>query len=280
MRREKSDLLVYCLMAFGITWVFHLSIVVPGLPFSSNAFSPVLLLYLFGLLGPSFAALAVTFFKTGMEGMRILLRSALRWRFNLVWYVAAIGLVGVLRAVNVSILHGSIPPLSEWLRFSPALCLGQVWVALGEEYGWRGFALPRLQELYGSLGGSLVLGILWAAWHLPMFFVPGSPQHATAFVPSFLSYLLIVSYWSIIMTVLYNRTGGSVLVCMLFHASLNISGFSIDIPEQSSLMGYLYIPFVIVAVYLLPRPRLLLRPVDVASTSNASTLCDKHRRGS
>ncbi len=87
-----------------------------------------------------------------------------------------------------------------------------------------------------------------------MFFTPGSPQFADSFASAFVGYVLIVSCWSIIMTLLYARSGGSVLACMLFHAMLNIAAFSIHVPAEFDLVPWLYIPVIAGAIILLPRP--------------------------
>lgn len=83
---------------------------------------------------------------------------------------------------------------------------------------------------------------------------PGSPQFADSFVSTFATYTFIVCCWSIIMTLIYTRTGGSVLACMLFHAMLNIAAFSIYPPAELNLMPWLFIPVVAWAIMLLKRP--------------------------
>jgi membrane protease YdiL (CAAX protease family) len=87
----------------------------------------------------------------------------------------------------------------------------------GEEIGWRGFALPRLAERVGLGGGSVLLGVLWAGWHLPLFFVP----EADTFGQSFPLYLLQVTALSVAMAWLYAHTRGSLLPVMLMHAAVN-----------------------------------------------------------
>lgn len=86
-----------------------------------------------------------------------------------------------------------------------------------EELGWRGFALPRLQGKFGMVGSSLILGCLWALWHLPLWFIPEAPQYGVRFG----WYLLHMLAFSLLFTWLYTRTGGNVLACMVMHASGN-----------------------------------------------------------
>jgi len=89
---------------------------------------------------------------------------------------------------------------------------------LGEEAGWRGYALPRLQRCFGPLKGTLILGVLWAAWHLPLFLISGYGGG------SFLTYLALVSALAFVMTTAWNLSRGSVVVAILLHAVFNASG--------------------------------------------------------
>ncbi len=128
------------------------------------------------------------------------------------------------------------------------LFAAQIWVVVGEEFGLRGFALPRLQRLIGSLPAALVIGVLWAAWHLPMFFVPGAPQHGQ----SFWEFCYVITAWSIIMTALYNIAGASLIPTMLFHAASNGWGFVFNLPAATRPIELaLYLPVVAVAVVAL-----------------------------
>lgn len=252
---SNGRVILFFFLAYLFTWTFHIAIPVKGFAFSFDITSPASLLYLLGLLGPSVSAVFLSARFEGWMGVKRLLKGALRWRFNPIWYFFAIFMVALLKFVNIGVHIKAIPTPWQWMNFGFIFIIGQLWVVIGEEYGWRGFALPRLQNRTGSLGASLVLGFLWASWHLPMFFIPGSPQYTDSFFSSFSRYVCLVTFWSIIMTMLYNRTRGSVLVCMLFHAFLNIAAFTIRMPREANMMLYLYIPIVILAIMLLPRPR-------------------------
>ena len=254
VNHENNHVVLFFFLAYLFTWTFHIAIPVQGLAFTFDITGPAMLLYLMGLLGPLASALFLTAHFEGWPGVRRLLRGALHWRFNPIWYLFAIFIVALLRFANIGLHIKAIPIPSQWMNFGLFFIIGQLWVVVGEEYGWRGFALPRLQNRIGSLAASLVLGLLWASWHLPMFFIPGSPQYTDSFFYSFSRYVCLVTFWSIIMTMLYNRTKGSVLVCMIFHAFLNIAAFTIRMPREANMMLYLYIPVIILAIMLLPRP--------------------------
>ena len=249
-----SGLLAYFLIAFGFTWILHVAIPVLGIPFSMDLSSPAIVLYMLGLLGPLVGALGLSACVSGKKGVLKLFASGLQWRFPVTWYLLALFTVPILVSLDLALNLGDAPEDFAWLTVEPLLVVGQVWVVVGEEYGWRGFALPRMQRRMGSLGAALALGALWAAWHLPMFMTEGSPQYATDVMPAFLMYLYVVVCWSIILAVLYNRTGGSVLACMLFHASLNIAAFSIHVPAGPRYLPILFLPVALLSIPLLPRP--------------------------
>jgi membrane protease YdiL (CAAX protease family) len=91
---------------------------------------------------------------------------------------------------------------------------------IAEEAGWRGFAMPRLQSKYNALVSSLILGVLWCCWHIPLFFQTGSSQQGIPFP----IYLLLVVTLTLYMTWLYNNTRGSLIITVLAHFSFNLSG--------------------------------------------------------
>jgi membrane protease YdiL (CAAX protease family) len=106
--------------------------------------------------------------------------------------------------------------LGYLLSFAPMFFFGG---PLGEEPGWRGFALPRLQVLHGPLLGSLILAPLWALWHLPLFFIPSGDSPLTMFNLGL--FLISITFSTIIYTWVFNNTKGSVLMTMLVHTSNN-----------------------------------------------------------
>jgi membrane protease YdiL (CAAX protease family) len=226
--------------------LLHFSLKKPSKP-------PAPVLYFLGLGGPLIAALISAYLFYGQADIVDLLNGALNWNVGLVWYVLAIAPIGLIYLVS-TVLYGLWQKKRVALFRKPSklvlvLILSQVWVVIAEEFGWRGFALPHLQGLFGWIGGTFILGILWASWHLPMFFVPGSNQYKS----SFPQYVFVLSVWSFFMAMLYYQTSGSVLLCMIFHAAANLWGSIINVPEGSErFMLLLYLPMSLVAVALLP----------------------------
>ena len=252
--KNENALLAYFLIAFAFTWSFHIAINILGIPFAFDLSSPAMALYLIGLMGPLVAGIVVSALLNGGAGIRALLAQGVKWRFPLRWYLVAILSIPSLYLFNVVIFFNSVPPDMGWLVVMPVLIFGQIWVVIAEEFGWRGFALPRLQRRFGSLGATLILGPSWALWHLPMFFVAGSPQYSDDVPVSLAIYTVIIFFTSIIFTMVYNRSGSSVLACMLLHASFNIAAFTIQLPPNVNITAYLIIALGIVSIWFLDRP--------------------------
>ncbi|WP_440009547.1 CPBP family intramembrane glutamic endopeptidase [Halomicrococcus sp. SG-WS-1] len=185
-----------------------------------------------GAFGPMIAAALVTWASGG--DLRAWAAQIVDWRVSPRWYLVALGLPIVLMVGGVTAgvaLAGASLDASVLTRRLPQYPVGLLFVLLvgggQEEPGWRGFALPRLQETYSSLTASLIVGGVWAVWHLPLY-VMGFPRNETG---SFLLYALLVVGVSILLTWCYNSTGGSVLLAMLFHASVNTSGGLLPVRE-------------------------------------------------
>jgi uncharacterized protein len=133
------------------------------------------------LFGPAFAAIIVVVVTQGKTGLKDLLSRLVRWRVGARWYAIALGLPTVLAltTAGVQLLLGG----SAAIQFGGLSVLNIVLFVfvVGEELGWRGYALPRLLATKSALVASLILGVLWGAWHLPTFFVPGAPQYGLPF---------------------------------------------------------------------------------------------------
>jgi membrane protease YdiL (CAAX protease family) len=127
-----------------------------------------------------------------------------------------------------------VDPDSAPLRFSASsafafLAVGQIWVVLGEELGWRGFALPRLERVLSARSATLVLALAWGIWHAPMFFVAGSLQ---AGEPVWL-FSAAVFAWSCLHTAFYHRARPSVVPNLVFHGCANLTLNLVEVPAQS-----------------------------------------------
>src|SRR5262245_18637067 len=164
--------------------------------------------------GPFLAAFVMTGVTEGTPGIRRLLGRFVQWRVGLRWYLFALFGLPAIMVLGAIVLPGVLasftaPPLSLLLTYPIALVTTLVIGGpLGEEPGWRGFALPRLQRIYGPLGGSLVLGPLWSFWHLLYFWMPewGTPKETGLDIVWF---VLALTAATIIYTWVFNKTKGS-----------------------------------------------------------------------
>ncbi|TWF95773.1 CPBP family intramembrane glutamic endopeptidase [Saccharopolyspora dendranthemae] len=172
--------------------------------------------------GPLLSAFALTAIIGGRPGLRRWVGRVARWRVHWFWYV------GVLAGVPAALTITSLPIMGDWRMPAAAVLVafvvGMVFqlstTGLAEEPGWRDFALPYLQPKYGPLRGTLLLGPLWGAWHLPLFFTEwgGWPEFSVVEVVEFCGLATAIS---VVMTWVFNRTGESLPVAALLHISVN-----------------------------------------------------------
>ena len=214
----------YFVVAFAFTWFFWWLAVLEARGMISSLPVPAQAL---GVFGPLVAAVILTARERGRAGLRSLLGRIVRWRVAPVWYgVVLLGPV-LLYLISMAlevVLGGRSPSPGALIGALPMVLVYAaymvVFVAIGEEVGWRGYALPALQARYGALVSSVILGTMWALWHLPLFFNPDLFYSDLPFVVQ----LAIQVAWAILFTWVFNSTGGSVLMAILLHAVLNASG--------------------------------------------------------
>jgi membrane protease YdiL (CAAX protease family) len=209
------------------------------------------------LFGPTAAAIIVTASADGRAGVRALLGRLAIWRVGLRWYVVALGLPALLSlgVVGLSLALGA-PAAVQFNELSPVAMILFILV-IGEEIGWRGYALPRLQARYGALRASLILGSLWAGWHLSNVVIPGLGFYGYGFV----AFALYVLAMTVLFTWLANQTRGSVLLAWLFHGAINTLIFvnsAVDIVQRWWLSAAVYGAAALIVV-LVAGPRLVGR---------------------
>ena len=233
----------FVLLTLGATAALHLSLRLLGLRFSLSPTSPALYLYLAGLAVPTIAAVLVS--EKGTR--RAFCQSALIPRGAPTTYASAVlaqGAFVLLAWLLLSVSGSSVEPRISLGPGFLLLAVGQLWVVLGEEPGWRGFALPRLESLLSPRRATLVLAVIWGAWHVPMFFVADSLQDGSSpwlFASSIFA-------WSAVHTALYHRSRPSVVPNLLFHASANIflnTGLAPVELETPLLVSYLLVGLVV-----------------------------------
>lgn len=230
-RRLYVDLGWFMAATFGLTWLL-VGAYIYDAPAAVELLGPMRLgapAFFVAVYAPTLAAILVTAVRDGRTGLSKLFGSLVRWKVGWVWVaVSVLGfpalwfVVALVRAGYSGELASFDP--RPWLVALPLVLLGGHLLrdpgALGEELGWRGFALPRLLELTNARAAAIILGVIWAVWHLPAFFLSSLSQSSVDFG----EFVLNVTAFSVIMTWLFVNTRGSVLWAgivphMLFNAT-------------------------------------------------------------
>lgn len=234
---KKQPVLWYFVLAFAFTYGLSFLAASDWLP---SALKPVCLI--FYQFGPTVATLVIVHASGGCAGIKQMLKKVFVWRVGIQWYmfVFLFPVAARLLAVGANVLLGGEPP-----RFFSSATVGVSGISpilivlfmgilirpsLVEEIGWRGFALPRMQERFGALGASLLLGLLWGLWHF-------HPVNFPFYKDWMLWFLLMTVLGSVIYTWIYNHTDGSILLASLFHASSNFSEYIVPISPVNTGAG-------------------------------------------
>jgi uncharacterized protein len=217
-RQPGSFIVKFFFFTFAVTWACWIPVVLKPSSFPASLSSA---LWLLGVFAPSLVALGLTAWNEGSTGVHALLRRIAHWRVKARWYFFA---VSYMAAIKLSVALAHRLALGAWphLGNEPAVVmlmaiLFSTPVQSGEEVGWRGYALPRLAQRMGFARGSMLLGVIWACWHLPQFFVLGADTYGQ----SFPIWAAEVTALSVAIAWLYAHSNGSLLLTMLMHAAIN-----------------------------------------------------------
>jgi hypothetical protein len=203
-----------------------------------------------GALSASAAGIILAAVESGRVGVSELARRGLIWRVQIRWWIFAIVFTGIISLLTLmvsnwtSVEKASLAGAVPWYEiFSMAIVL-TLFAGLGEEYGWRGYLVPRLQARHTALVTGLIIGAFHTLWHLPMFFMPSQSQYEWAqrigLVPAFLAYMVCVTAWAIQMIWVFNNTRGSVLLSAVIHGFGNMwMGGFFDLHTRAGIKGSL-----------------------------------------
>ncbi|UCG90229.1 MAG: CPBP family intramembrane metalloprotease [Candidatus Heimdallarchaeota archaeon] len=255
---NKHSLIVYFLLAYTISWIGWLSLViVTPTPWSIQW--PTLMTI--GISGPLLASLIVTSIINGQKGLREFLSRIFAWRVHYSWYLAAFGIPTMIWFLPTAIhifLGGTPPVLFNKTPYIPSSCMFlQVYDNLPlcvilqfvtiflfngvtEEPGWRGIALPKLQERFNAVQSSIIIGIIHACWHLPLYFIPGTTKYfaeTEKLLLPFMSFVIVIILSSFIYTWIYNSTE-SILLPVISHTMWNLSIGLLRPPTPGYPVGY------------------------------------------
>ncbi len=227
MRRllRAYPLTSFFVLAYAVTWLLWAPMVLGGVPaFSGTRHVPswsTLPAIAVGVTGTAFVMTAVT---RGRAGIRRMLQRLLSWQVGLRWYLVALLAIPLLELVITAAATGAgiwrVLTPSALAVYPAAFAAHFVFGPLFEESGWRGFALPRLQCRFGPMRGTLLLGVLWAGWHV-FLYGPGWIGAGPAGVVDMAIFVVFTVSVSVLFTWLSNNTGASLLLVMLLHGSIN-----------------------------------------------------------
>ncbi|OPY30178.1 MAG: CAAX amino terminal protease self- immunity [Methanocella sp. PtaU1.Bin125] len=240
---RAHQLLVFFALTFILSWAIWI-------PLAMNYYGIfpvrieegfVMLLRLFGTLGPATSAILVSVLAGGRPAVRALLGQIGKWRVRWKWYAAAALVFPALALASAgiySLLPGAqqFPAVDLTAGSLIAIMIILTISVMGEEIGWRGFALPRMQQRWTAFVSSLMLGTIWTAWHLPFWLVLGELE---TFGPGYwlMSWAFIMA-GSVYITWLMNNTGNSLLMVILFHWCYNVLSVGF-LPVSSIVPAYL-----------------------------------------
>lgn len=201
-------------------------------------------LFILAVWSPAISGILLVLWYGGMPGLHRYFSRLLLWRAPVGWYLLLlIGLPAIFylgAALGGTLTPEALaqPPLAELLAMVGfMLILGPV-----EELGWRGYATPLLQRRMAPIWAGLVVGIFWAIWHMPAFFLDGTPQSGWDLMPFFIGAIAI----SIVITAFFNTAHGSILVAILFHWQLNMPMW----PDAQPWDMYLVVVLAVIVVWL------------------------------
>lgn len=231
---DVGEFIIYISIAYGFSWAFWL----PQVLASNGLLQWTLFSYYVGFIapfGPSIAALTVTYWREGRKATQTLLARGLNYKFGRKWLIALfalsplwagsallIGNMTQKNTINLPWLSNPITLIANASIYNFVYLF--IFFGAAEEFGWRGYALEKLQKRIGDATiAAIAVGLIWMFWHLPLFLISGSSQQAAGLLPS-IAQTVVFSIW---LTWFYNNTGGSVLATMIFHSFNALTLFTI-----------------------------------------------------
>lgn len=253
---KRSPLVAYFVIVFGIEWllVFALSTLVPSM-----------IALLIGSWLPNIIGVLITGIAHGRKGIREMFSKILLWRIHIKWYFVAALLPVTLVFFSIwlyKLMGNSVPDYAPLEQIPLIFLISLFTGALGEELGWRGTALPRLQARWNALRSSLLLGVLWGLYHLPSFLISGLPLQEAPLIP----FMLIALGLTFLVTWTFNHTRGSLITVFLYHFAFNFILNVTGVPSAPSLMWFIGIVCIVVAsVIVIFDRKHFIRDMDIST---------------
>jgi len=246
----RHRLLSFFVLAYLVSWPFFL--------FAGA--TKVAWVTVIGLFGPAIAALIVANVASGQVGIRRLVGRLLIWRINPLWLAFALLFPAASYAVSSSLSPAAsgaptYSPSTQWFLI-PLIFVGLFVIVIGEELGWRGYALPLLQQRWNALVSSLILAIPWTIWHFAIITNPVAPNLGSIAGLAFVPFVFAIA---VTFTAVFNNTKGSLLAVLAFHASGDTAGFFLHLTSRAYDINVAINVVAAVLLVLLLGPRNLSR---------------------
>lgn len=261
---KNHSLISYFVIAYAFTWAIGFTMAASVQGVIDVKIPPSV--HFLTAYGPLISAFVVTGLVSGSAGIRELVGRMVRWRVGILWIFIALFSPVLLYLIAALIMRLSSAAWPDFSRYGGTIEIaGLGWLGgwifhiltfgFGEETGWRGFALPRLQKGRSALSATLILWAFWALWHFPMFFYKENYMAMSG--PTILMWLLGILAGSILLTWLYNSTSGSILMVALWHGTFN-AAVTITEPMIAAVVST-FVMIAAVIIVLVAKPTNLSR---------------------
>lgn len=269
MHKDLKEVLVFCLLTLGAVYLLFWGPLAFTQTMAANISGDIgpwwaVILFIIGGFTPSVIAILLVLFKEGKKGLKNFFKE-IKFKIGFRSYLfcftvvilSVLGIIGITNILTIDVPLNSL--YKNWVNILPLLFLGPI----SEEFGWRGYALKRLLKHWSGFKASLILGIIWSFWHLPLFFIPGTSQNTWNY--TFLGFLIGVTFSSVFYTVVYIKTNGSIWSAIVMHwVYTYFTGEILSNIERTDIFNKLeFIPIVCVScgVIVLYRKTLFNTPV-------------------
>ena len=270
---RQHPLLSFFVIAYAFSWIVSIPYILAQWGFLRGDFTIVFVIKSFGPFVAAYVMLNLLEGKAGVQRWRASMRQV---RAGWQWYLFILLGIPALGLCGIAVLPGALASFQGFAPKFPIVYLVTFVLIffgggpLGEEPGWRGFALPRLQARYGALRGTLILGVFWVFWHLPDFLTnaqrggPGA-NLVTLITVNFPIFFLMVMAMAVIFTWVFNHTDRSLFTVLLLHTSINAFGmvqplFTAPSMTNTDLFMCLGVSVTAVVILILTRGRLGYQP--------------------
>lgn len=234
-KNNNHNIWLFLVITFSYSWLLWLPFVLAGfniIHLSDSIVSLITLAVALGAFGPMIAAVILNGRKQGKSGIKEFFRNALSLRVKPVYYILALLLPILITALSHyfvnytgidklpdTLFPDSLLSVPAIVIFVPYFLFTLIAAGGQEEFGWRGYAQEPMQQRFGILKGSIILGLIWGLWHLPLWFMPGEGH--TYY--SFFAFLIYVVSTSVSIGWLYNASGKKLIIPLIIHTAGNVS---------------------------------------------------------